>query len=223
MTRHIAGSVMAAALILGMPAPGLAQLRVTPAPSPSSTVARSVFESTQVQPATANLGGDIILAWFGAGMSNEDGYGRFKMDVVGEVGLYSWDAQPSRTPAFFAAGQGAAPSGVSGPQWGPSALVGFSYINGDFGSAVSITGGLRMNRRPKTTASPRFFGEVMAGLQHDEFENALTMAPGAGVIVPMTGKRYLLYAKFNYGVTFYEGYTAKGPGISGGIGIPLGR
>jgi hypothetical protein len=215
--------LVTAVLIAGIAAPAAAQLRIAlPADAARQPVAASSENALQIDAATANLGGAIILGWFQGGANFEDGYGRFKADVVGEVGLFSWsEYQQRRTPTLFASNQGTGTA--AGPRaWLPSVLGSFSYIKGDFASAVAFMGGFRMTRRPAASSSKlRFFGQVLAGLQHDEFENALTVQPGGGIIVPMTGKKYLLTAGFNYGLTFYEGFTGKGPGFYGGIGIPL--
>lgn len=212
---RVAGS---AAVILMLAAPAAAQA----SDGPVGTTLSAAVNAGSFQPAGVGDGSmrsALAWAWANAGAQNQDGYGRFKMDIIGEVGLeYLSGLFESRGHSANLSPQ---PGGAGSPMmWRPSLLAEFSYMRADFGSSIGVGTGLRLSN--KTNERYGYFGQFKIGLEHDEFENALTFAPGGGVIFFLPGRPFALVAGFDYGFVRYEGFTSKGPGFYGGIGIPIG-
>jgi hypothetical protein len=114
---------------------------------------------------------------------------------------------------------GAAAGGPNPLPFTTSLVVEVELSKGDFSWVPAFTGGLRVQR----PLNPRVdvFGQLTAGVMRFPEENAFTLKPAVGVLVPLESQPFSIYGSIGFPLVRSFGSFEREFEISGGISIPV--
>ena len=79
-----------------------------------------------------------------------------------------------------------------------------------------VTGGVRANF--KSNSKAKFYGQVTGGLSHFPSESQFVLDFGGGVVMPLEGKNFSLFAQVDFPVVFFGGSAGTSTGFRLNVG-----
>jgi hypothetical protein len=161
-----------------------------------------------------------LLLGAGAGLFRVNSYEAIKLLMEFAKGL---GASTTHSPDI-AFGAQTPSAGRTAMGAGADSTIGFAVV-GEVGyervtgvNELSLLGGGRVTSFSK----PRLpiFGQALAGITRGYGESDLTIQPGAGVIMPLEGKRYGVTLHVDFPLTFYTGGHDTGFVLAAAISFP---
>ena len=97
----------------------------------------------------------------------------------------------------------------------------FGVNHASGGTAEFVLGGVRIGFKGNSKA--KLYAQVTGGLSHFPAASQFAIDFGAGVKLPMQGKKFGLFAQVDFPVVFFSGDTETGFRFNVGLDIPIGK